>query len=170
MNRISSILLIGILVSCSNTPNPQPQPQPQPGPVLSELSIETLPDSCRVIDGDTISCFLDGQQESIRLCGVDAYERTQEGGDAATAALERHLNNSGITFTRGNRDRYGRIISSLFTKEGESINAALVEGGHAFMYTTYVGGCADEQFIREAQLNNPAVPGIELPWDYRRNR
>lgn len=50
----------------------------------------------KVTDGDTIRVERDGEELTIRFCGIDAPESKQELGPEATAAMQRLVDESEI--------------------------------------------------------------------------
>jgi micrococcal nuclease len=87
------------------------------------------------IDGDTFKA--DGQR--IRLWGIDAPERSDIGGTAATIALQGLLDR-GVTCQAVDTDRYGRTVAMCFLQDGTDIACALVAMGHAEDWPRYSGG------------------------------
>lgn len=93
----------------------------------------------RVVDGDTVTGVLRGQDERVRLVGVDAPELGQgRAGARASAALSELLRGELRLETAENeRDRYGRVLGWLWAEAGGEwtlVNAELVRQGHAFVY------------------------------------
>ena len=87
------------------------------------------------IDGDTFK--IDGHR--IRLFGIDAPERSEIGGTAATLALQGLLDR-GVTCQAVDVDRYGRTVAICFLDDGTDIACALVAMGHADDWPRYSGG------------------------------
>ena len=123
----------------------------------------------RVIDGDTIVLM---DRTRVRLEGIDAPERDQPFGPAATAALQ-YMVGRAIYYVETDEDRYERMLATLYhRKEGYNINASLVCAGFAWWYERYapdnllIEGCQKE--AREASKglweDDDSVP----PWEWRR--
>lgn len=87
------------------------------------------------IDGDTLRIG----DERIRLFGIDAPERSDPGGPAATSALQRLLD-LGVTCEAVDTDRYGRTVAMCFTPDGGDVSCAMVAMGHARDWPRYSGG------------------------------
>jgi micrococcal nuclease len=87
------------------------------------------------IDGDTFKA--DGKR--IRLWGIDAPERSEIGGTAATIALQGLLDR-GVTCQAVDTDRYGRTVAMCFLRDGTDIACALVAMGVAEDWPRYSGG------------------------------
>lgn len=87
----------------------------------------------RVIDGDSIVVRSEpeGQVLTLRLRGIDAPERCQEGGPGARAALtQRVLGRTVLVRTHG-QDPYRRTLATL-TLDGQDLNGWMVTQGHAW--------------------------------------
>ena len=87
------------------------------------------------IDGDTFK--IDGHR--IRLWGIDAPERSEIGGTAATLALQGLLDR-GVTCQAVDVDRYGRTVAICMLDDGTDIACALVAMGHARDWPRYSKG------------------------------
>ena len=132
----------------------------------------------RIYDGDTIVAQSGPQTIKLRLCGIDAPERSQSLGRLSTMSLKQILGqgNNTITFDGQEMDRYGRIIAEIFTQgpEGEIyVNAEQTRRGMAYYYSQYAVNCPGRQAILEGQQQAEAEAlGVwhspqEKPWDYR---
>lgn len=103
-----------------------------------------LYDVVKVIDGDTITIKLDGQNETIRLIGLDTPEtndpRTgvQCFGKEATAKLKSVIGKR-VAIEKdageGERDKYDRLLAYVYSEEGLLLNKYLIEQGYAYEYT-----------------------------------
>jgi len=65
----------------------------------------------RVVDGDTFKVRYDGDVVGVRLWGIDAPERGDPGGSAATAALKKLIDAREVRLVfcgRHKRDNFGR--------------------------------------------------------------
>jgi len=119
-----------------------------------------------VTDGDTIKVLVNQQPIKIRLHGIDAPERSQAYGRAATQHLKAILCNP-VTVEARTQDRYGRTIAILYC-DGKDINAAMVQGGYAWAYQRYsLEYVSQEESARKARRglwqDKHAIP----PWQYR---
>lgn len=93
----------------------------------------------RVVDGDTLVVDLNGQEERVRLIGVDTPETVHPSmpvecfGPEASSRLE-DLTPPGATLRLERdeelRDHYGRILAYAHTSEGTFVNRQLVEEGY----------------------------------------
>ena len=99
----------------------------------------------RIRDGDT---FLIGNQP-IRLCGIDAPEKRQRGGDAATAYLRQLTKGKSLRCIpvtegtvcdgRSRRTNYDRIVAQCFI-QGRDLAMMLVRARHACDWPKFSGG------------------------------
>lgn len=123
----------------------------------------------RVSDGDTITIDAGGGKEKVRLIGIDAPELRQEGGPEARQYLAKRILNRRVKVEGETRDRYGRLLGTVYLGE-ENINLSLVREGHAWDYKAYSAGpaytCA-EQTARAARRGLWAQKDAVAPWHYR---
>ena len=129
----------------------------------------------RVSDGDTIVVRTDGFEDiKVRLYGIDAPERDQEGGAEATEAL-RVILGQAVTITEMAVDRYGRTVA-LVEHEGRVVNLDLVAQGLAWYYGQYCKAqpICGEIKAAEAQARTAArrlwAGAPMAPWDWRRSK
>ena len=110
-----------------------------------------------VIDGDTISVFLEGQEESIRLIGIDTPESWENEkvvkdaqrygitvdemitlGNIATTFVEVLVEPGDtliIEFDKQRRDEYGRLLGFVFLENGTMLNEEILKAGYAEIIT-----------------------------------
>jgi endonuclease YncB( thermonuclease family) len=128
----------------------------------------------KISDGDTLTC--DG--EKIRLCGIDAPERSQPFGQEAKQYLAKLLTGKTVTLTPVGTDRYGRTVAEVKTNgSDQTVNATMARAGMAYHYAQFSRLCPHRSQIieseRKAQIDKIGVwsGNFEKPWDYRkRNR
>jgi micrococcal nuclease len=115
---------------------------------LYELPVQSQNEWVEVskfVDGDTFWITnTKGQQEKIRLIGVDAPESRRSGrkeigfyGREASAYVERILDGQKIRleYDVGRYDRYKRTLAYVYLQDGTFLNAHLVENGYAMVMT-----------------------------------
>ena len=128
-----------------------------------------------VIDGDTITAepVNGGGRIKIRLNGIDAPERKQPGGEAARGfVFEVALFKRVDVELVGKPDRYGRNVAIVYLPNGESLQAALLKAGYAWVWTRYCPDCDQWQSLQDMAKNagrglwadTQPVP----PWEWRR--
>jgi micrococcal nuclease len=91
-------------------------------------------------DGDTVSVIINKKKEKVRLIGIDAPEIGQRPwGKRAKKYLENILSSSGwrvrLEFDVEQRDKYGRILTYMWTKDNRLVNLLMVENGYAMLFT-----------------------------------
>jgi len=120
----------------------------------------------RVIDGDTISYG----KLKVRLCGIDAPERKQTFGRAATTFLTKLVLNKNVQVIVSNdRDFYGRILAEVWIGD-RLINGEMISSGMAYSY----GSCpiqkesleTAEQTAKDLKLGIWKRDNLR-PWDFR---
>ena len=87
-----------------------------------------------VIDGDTIIL---SDKTKLRLWGVDAPEKGEEGADKATLFLRNLVDQKRISYTKIDTDKYGRTVARIFLKDGRDLNRLLIESGFTKEYCKY---------------------------------
>jgi micrococcal nuclease len=133
-----------------------------------------------VHDGDTVSVMRGKKTEKVRLLGIDAPEMGQRPwGPKAKRHLQELLKRSGwmvsIEFDIDKRDKYGRLLAYLWTKDRTLLNLEMVEDGFAVLFTlppnvkhadTLRTG---QHLARERGLRIWGKDGLkEMPLDYKK--
>jgi micrococcal nuclease len=133
-----------------------------------------------VNDGDTISAAVSGHFEKIRLIGIDAPEIGQEPwGEIAKRRLKEMIVSSSwkvtIEYDIDKRDKYGRLLAYLRTKDGRMVNREMLREGYAVIFTLppnmkYAAEfIAAERYARKRKIGIWSRNGIkEKPVVYRR--
>ena len=97
--------------------------------------------SARVVsitDGDTVTVADNaGQEEVIRLAGIDAPEHDQPFGAQSTGHLAGLLSGNTITLDCENERSYGRLICKILLPDGEDACLDQVKAGMAWHYKQY---------------------------------
>lgn len=93
-----------------------------------------------VNDGDTITVLWDGRRERVRLIGIDAPELEQRPwGQKAKRYLKDLLNASqwtvSLEFDVEKTDKYGRLLSYVWTPDRRMINVQMLGEGYAMLFT-----------------------------------
>ncbi len=102
----------------------------------------------RVVDGDTIKILIDGQEETVRLIGVDTPETKHPSkdvecfGEEASAYVSSILRGKNVLVeldeTQGIRDKYERILGYVYVDniglEG-LVNYNIISNGYGYEYT-----------------------------------
>ena len=133
-----------------------------------------------VTDGDTIT-LLDASntQYKIRLSGIDAPEKKQPFGQRSKEALSAMAYGKEIYVEWFKKDRYGRTIGKLMTKQGQDINLEQINLGMAWHYKKYEKEQSREDRLLYADAEVRAErtrvglwsdPNPVPPWDYRKTK
>ena len=95
----------------------------------------------QVIDGDT---FIVSGGEYVRLIGIDAPERKQEGYHEATDFL-RQFEGKAVTLEKegDEHDKFGRLLRHAYVNN-KSLAVSLLENQHAVIYNNYNGTHSQE--------------------------
>lgn len=128
----------------------------------------------RITDGDTFTLrYSSGEDDSVRLHGIDTPERDQPYGPAAGAELARLIEDREVRVEIVERDNYGRLVGRIWIDDLD-INLAMVEGGHAWWYEYYAQDRRDlelaEEAAQRAQRGLWAQRNPVPPWEWRRNQ
>lgn len=127
-------------------------PEPSAEPVLPQV-IVAQPDArigrdgdlndytgrvSRVVDGDTL--YLEGLSTRIRLWGVDAPERSEQGYDDATETLAALVASERLSCKHVDTDTYGRIVARCYFGDGRDLSEAMIRSGTAEEYLRFTHG------------------------------
>lgn len=137
-------------LTMSAPPHPQSQPEPQPrheafGVVPASAEVRApeprghvIAEAARVVDGDTL--YLEGVSTRIRLWGVDAPERDENGFDKASETLAALVAGRVLACEQVDTDPYARIVARCFIDDGRDLSAAMIASGAAREYLRFTGG------------------------------
>jgi len=119
----------------------------------------------RVIDGDTIVVEIGGQEEKVRLIGVDTPETVHPRkpveyfGKEASDFTRKMVEGKAVKleYDWQTRDKYGRLLAYVYIiGDGTFLNAEIIKQGYGFAYTRYPFKYLEDfrQYEREARENN----------------
>jgi endonuclease YncB( thermonuclease family) len=125
-----------------------------------------------VHDGDTITV----SGESIRLASIDAPELDQAYGQQSRTHLAAMVLGQTVTVTYTEKDRYNRVVGTVFKSDCTNVNLNAVVQGVAWYYEAY--RCEIDSRQRTAlamaqasakatALGLWATPTAVAPWIYR---
>ena len=120
-------------------------------PHISPSSSDLVGRVVKVSDGDTIT-ILDSSktQHKIRLHGIDAPEKKQAFGNASRKFLAGLVANREVRVAWSKRDRYQRILGTVFV-DGKDANLEMLKAGMAWHYKKYDSNPAYAQAESEAR-------------------
>ena len=140
--------------------------------LFSSIHAETREGSTvtKIIDGDTIKINYKGEEESIRLIGVDTPESKankkakkdagKTGGDVETITA---MGKEAVNFTKSLvkpgdrvlveldiqvRDKYGRLLAYIYLPNGKMLNEEIVRAGYATIMTYPPNVKYEERFLK----------------------
>jgi len=123
-----------------------------------------------ISDGDTITVLNGAEQVKVRLDGIDCPEKGQPWGTKAKQATAKACFGKLVTVIEKDTDRYGRTIG-IIEQDGENLNLALVQEGHAWWYRKYAAGnkslAAAENAARQDKRGLWQDASPIPPWDWR---
>ena len=134
----------------------------------------------KIYDGDTVSAFVDGHLEKIRLIGIDAPEMDQRPwGSKAKECLRSIISATdsriSLEYDIDRRDKYGRILAYIWTLDGKMINEEMMKKGCAVLFTFPPNVKYAERFRaaqKKAQEHKAGIWGDhalqESPYAYRK--
>ena len=125
----------------------------------------------KVHDGDTITVA----GYSIRLDSIDAPELKQAYGVQSRDNLANLVNGQPVTVTYAKKDKYGRIVGTVFKSDCTQVNLRQVETGSAWYYEAYkceISGSMRNSYSNaqlSAQANDRGLWALTAisPWVYR---
>ena len=127
----------------------------------------------RVVDGDTVVVNIDGEDETLRLIGIDTPEvvdprqPVQCFGKEASAKAKELLNGEYVRLeydqTQGERDKYDRLLAYVYLEDGTFFNKYMVEQGYAHEYTYVVPYEYQEEFQAAERGAEASERGLWAP-------
>jgi micrococcal nuclease len=149
---------------------------------MLDLLISALCSVTRVVDGDTLIANCNQTELRIRLCGIDAPEIRQPGGQESKQFMKKLFQDYGsqVSITPVSVDLYGRTIAEVFVNpngtpllvQGESLRS-----GQSYLYTQYLDSCpsydlmsAESAIAQAARRGVFSDPNAVKPWEFRRNK
>jgi endonuclease YncB( thermonuclease family) len=106
--------------------------------LTSAAAEEFLGTVTRVTDGDTF--HLSGVDPAIRVWGLDAPERDERGGSAATRVMRTLIDGQHLTCLLVDIDRYQRLVGQCFLPNGRDLAEVMISMGVATEYCRYSPG------------------------------
>lgn len=110
----------------------------------NENELELYP-VIRVVDGDTLHVNIAGDDETVRLVGVNSPETVdprkpvecfgKQASDEAKKILTGAKVHVEIDPSQGERDKYGRLLAYIFLQDGTNFNQLMIAEGYAYEYT-----------------------------------
>lgn len=119
----------------------------------------------RIIDGDTVDVLVNKTPVRVRLVDIDAPESKQPFGQKSRQFLADMIFRQQVTIVEKGKDRYNRVLGTVFKEDNTNINESQVSNGMAWAYRYR------EQDARQNRLGLWSDPqsSIVEPWKWRRD-
>ena len=128
----------------------------------------------RVLDGDTYDLLLeDNTTVRIRMDAIDAPEGWQAYGREATNYLKEMAENQTVRVSLANTDRYNRVLSFSWLKDGRELSREMIKAGYAWHYKQYNNDAELARLEDEARAARRGLWSDDdpmAPWEARRLR
>lgn len=132
-----------------------------------------------VTDGDSFKALINGVEQRIRLCGIDAPELGQDGGEEAKTELMQWIKpGTRIALDIVTVDRYGRLVAEAWIPMEPPeifLQEEMLKSGAAWVYPQYVDSCPNGHAMKRAEAigreNHSGVwrdASQMRPWEWRR--
>jgi micrococcal nuclease len=121
-------------------------------------------------DGDTITILKGSEQIRIRLSGIDCPEKKQAYGNVAKRFTSSLVFGKTVYVKYTGKDRYNRVLGTVFTKNGTNLNKELLKEGLAWHYKQYDSNpelARLENQARKARVGLWADSDPTPPWEFR---
>lgn len=117
-------------------------------------------------DGDTITVHMNGEEERVRMIGVDTPETkdprkpVQCFGQAASNFTRQLIGARPVRLEADslsdNRDRYNRLLRYVYLPDGQLVQAEIIRQGYGFAYTSFPFTKSDafRLYEKEARTEN----------------
>jgi len=124
-------------------------------------------------DGDTFEILRNGQPEKVRLSDIDSPESAQPFGKAAKKyASDLCFGKTVKVEPKKKRDRYGRILGTVYVDDTLNVNAEMIAAGYAwrYKYSKNKEYAAYQQEARENHFGLWSGDNPIDPWQWRKDR
>lgn len=141
------LLLVGFLWLARGSVVNQQKPVDSDVESASDVKTREQATLLKVIDGDTITVSVNGNNEVVRIIGIDtpevddATKKVECLGKEATEVAKSILNDNKSVFleadpTQRNRDKYQRLLRYVWIGDGKTdFGKFMIEAGYASEYT-----------------------------------
>ncbi len=126
-----------------------------------------------VSDGDTFRAIIDGETQRVRLSDIDCPEKNQPYGNKAKLFTSERIKGQHVYVRIDGKDRYGRILGTVFLEDGTNLNEELVKKGLAWHYKDYSSNQQFADFEKQARMSGKGLWSQKkpvAPWTYRKNK
>lgn len=127
----------------------------------------------KVTDGDTIHVIIEGQDETVRLIGINTPENVDPRravecfGKEASVRMKEIAKGQIVRLeyddTQALRDTYGRLLAYVYLEDGQMINRKMIAEGYAYEYTYMTPYRYQKEFRQLQSLAQSAKRGLWAP-------
>ena len=127
----------------------------------------------KVTDGDTIHVIIEGQDETVRLIGINTPETVDPrravecfGKEASTRMKEiakGKIVRLEYDDSQSLRDTYGRLLAYVYLEDGQMINRKMIAEGYAYEYTYMTPYKYQREFRQSQNLAQSSKRGLWAP-------
>ena len=125
----------------------------------------------KIVDGDTIKVMIDGEEQTVRLIGVDTPETVHPNKDVECYGLEASdftkslLTNKIVELefdeSQGQTDRYGRLLAYVYRADDHLfVNRELIKQGYAYEYTYNTPYKYQTEFQQDQEIASASKIGL----------
>lgn len=162
---LGSLLVVGLFMAAQHFGWLQP---------ATQQAIEVQPGLYTVtqfVDGDTLTVYMNGTKEKVRMIGIDTPETHKPNspvqcyGPAASAYTKNLIGDQKVRLSADpentNRDRYNRLLRYVYLPDGTLVAEELIKNGYGFAYTQFPFSKTDDFVAAEedAKANNRGLWG-----------
>ncbi len=127
----------------------------------------------KVTDGDTLHIEMNGQNEKVRLIGINTPEtvdprRTVECfGKEASTRMKELVGGKIVRLeydeTQSTRDAYDRLLAYVYLEDGQMVNRKMIAEGYAYEYTYLTPYKYQKEFRQVQTLARTSARGLWAP-------
>lgn len=127
----------------------------------------------KVTDGDTIHVIIEGQDETVRLIGINTPETVDPRkavecyGKEASARMKELAQGKIVRLeydeSQALRDAYGRLLAYVYLEDGQMINRKMVAEGYAYEYTYMTPYIYQKEFRQLQNIARTSQRGLWAP-------
>lgn len=124
----------------------------------------------KVTDGDTLHIIMEGNDETVRLIGINTPETVdprkdvecfgKEASDRMKELAKGKIVRLEFDESQALRDTYGRLLAYVYLEDGQMINRKMVAEGYAYEYTYMIPYKYQSEFRELQYLAQSAKRGL----------
>jgi micrococcal nuclease len=142
-------------------------------PITTPNTVGVFYKVSKVTDGDTIHVIIAGQDETVRLIGINTPETVdprravecfgKEASDRMKELAKGQIVRLEYDDTQSLRDTYGRLLAYVYLEDGQMINRKMIAEGYAYEYTYMTPYKYQKEFRQLQTLAQSAKRGLWAP-------